>query len=101
MLNCTRFTLALRERLPTKRIKFRQFRGVSEHGRGVYRYTLRPSGANDEGNGETWMRFVCGGSSVVEHLLAKERVAGSNPVRRSKVKLKNPRPSVEDFLLIS
>ena len=57
-------------------------------------------GMNDEGDGETWVGFLCGGSSVVEHLLAKERVAGSNPVRRSKVKLKNPRPSVEDFLLM-
>lgn len=27
---------------------------------------------------------MSGGSSVVEHFLAKERVAGSNPVRRSR-----------------
>lgn len=37
-----------------------------------------------------------GGSSVVEHLLAKERVAGSSPVRRSK---KTP-TSVGVFLCI-
>jgi hypothetical protein len=32
----------------------------------------------------------CGNSSAVEHRLAKARVAGSNPVFRSKKKVKRP-----------
>lgn len=31
-----------------------------------------------------YSRFLCGGSSAVEHLLPKQRVAGSIPVPRSK-----------------
>ena len=32
--------------------------------------------------------MICGGSSVVECLLAKEKVGGSNPLRRSKERLR-------------
>jgi hypothetical protein len=35
---------------------------------------------------------ACGSGSVVEHLLAKEKVAGSNPVFRSTIQFENGKP---------
>jgi hypothetical protein len=39
-----------------------------------------------EGSSPSWLTNICGSGSGVEHRLAKARVAGSNPVFRSRVK---------------
>jgi hypothetical protein len=38
-----------------------------------------------EGSSPSWLTLTCGSGSGVEHRLAKARVAGSNPVFRSKL----------------